>query len=135
MLGELRRGMIAGEQDIRKRLVVAHQDIETRLHLLDEIRLEKKRLGLGPGRDEDHRRGQRDHPRDARGMAGRPHIARDPLADAFCLADIENFAIGGDHPVDAWSSRSMFPEAADGGGAMPDRGGGGGQIESVVRTV
>ena len=137
MLGDLRRGMIAGEQDIGKRLVVAHQDIETRLHLLDEIRLEQKRFGLGPGRDENHRRGQRDHPCDARGMAGRPHVAGDPFADAFCLADIENFAIGGDHPVDAWSHRSMVPEAADDGGALPDRGRGalGGQILSGVRIV
>ena len=130
MLGDLRRGMIAGEQNIGKRFVVAHQDVEARLHLLDEIRLEKKRLGLGPGRDEDHRRGQRDHPRDASGMAGRPRIARDPLADAFCLADIENFAVGGDHAVDAGPSRSMAPEAADDGGALPDRGGGGSAAKS-----
>src|SRR6202023_625186 len=67
------------------------------------------------------RRGQRDHPRDARGMAGRPHVAGDPAADAFRLADIKNFAIGGDHPVDAWPYRSMFPDAADGFGAMADR--------------
>ncbi len=70
-------------------------------------------------------------------MAGRPHIAGDPIADAFCLADIENFVIGGDHPVDAWPNRSMFPEAADGGGTMVDRGTGAidGQIASGVRVV
>ena len=124
MLGDLRSGVIAGQQNIGKRFVVAHQDVEPRLQLLDEIRLEKKRLRLGFGRDEDHRGGQRDHPGDARRVAYGPHIARDPFADAFCLADIEHFMIGANHPVDARPNRSMFPEPADNGGAMAKRGGG-----------
>jgi hypothetical protein len=54
MLGQHRRGMVAGEQDIGEALVVAHQHVEARLHLLDEIGLEQQRLGLGFRRDEDH---------------------------------------------------------------------------------
>ena len=46
-------------------------------------------------------------------MADGPQIAGDPLADIFCLADIENFVTGADHPVDARTGRRMFPEAAD----------------------
>ena len=56
MFGDLWRRMIPGEQNIRKGFVVAHQDIETRLHLLDVIGLEQKRFGFRRRRDEDHRR-------------------------------------------------------------------------------
>ena len=121
MLGDLRRGMIAGQQNIGKRFVVAHQHIETRLELLDEIGLKEKRLGLGFGRDEDHRGGQRDHPGDARRVAGRPQIARDPLADAFRLADIKYLMSGANHPVNARTLRRMFPIAADDSGAVAKR--------------
>ena len=124
MLGDLRRLLVAADDDIGKRFVVAHQDVEPRLQLLDEVRLEKKRLRLGFGRDEDHRGSQCDHPGDARRVAYGPHIARDPFADAFCLADIKHFMIGANHPVDARSNRSMFPELANNSGAMAKRGGG-----------
>ncbi len=115
--------MIAGEKNIGKRFVVAHQHIEARLHLLDVIGLEQQRLGLGRGRDEDHRGGQCDHPRDAVRMAGRAHIARDALAHAFRLADIENLAVGADHAIDAGTDRRMFPMGLDRGDAARERSG------------
>ena len=123
MLGDLRRRVIAGEKNIGKGFVVAHQDVEARLHLLDVIGLEQQRLGLGLGRDEDHGGGQRDHPGDAIGVAERARIACNAAAHAFRLADVENLAIGRDHAIDAGSERRVAPEAADDGGALTHRSG------------
>jgi hypothetical protein len=66
MLEDLRRPMIAGNQDIGERFVVAQLNIEARTKLFDEIGFEQQRFGLGRGRDDldIHRRG--DHARDAR---------------------------------------------------------------------
>ena len=57
MLEDLRRPMIAGDQDVGKRLVVAQQNVEARPQPLDQVGLEQQRLGLGLGRDEFERRG------------------------------------------------------------------------------
>ena len=113
MLGDLRRVMVAGQQDIGERLVVAHQDVEARLHLLDVVGLEQQGLGLGRGRDEDHRVRQRDHAGDAVGMPGRSHVAGDTLAYALRLADIEHGVIGTDHAVDAWAFGRVLPVRPD----------------------
>ena len=123
--------MVAGEQNIGKRLVVAHQDVEARLHLLDEIGFEQQRLGLGRGRDEDHRGGERDHPRDAVGVAGEPRIAGDALADAARLADIEHLAVGAEHAVDAGAGGRIAQMAADDRDAALQRGG---RCGSTVET-
>ena len=72
--------------------VVAHQHVEARLHLLDVVGFEQQRLGLGRGRDEDHRDRQRDHAGDAVGVAGRAHVAGDALAHALRLADVEHLS-------------------------------------------
>ncbi len=113
MLGDLRRRVIAGEQDVGKRLVVAHQHVEAGLHLLDVVGLQKQRLRLRGGRDEHHGGRQRDHPRDAVGVAGRPHVAGDALADALCLADIEHGPVGPDHPINAGPFGCVPPMGAD----------------------
>ena len=47
MLEDLRRPMVAGDQDIGKRLVVAQLHVEARPQLLDQIGFEQQRLGLG----------------------------------------------------------------------------------------
>ena len=52
MLQDLRRPVIAGDQDVGKRLVVAQQHVEARPQLLDQIGFEQQRLGLGGGRDD-----------------------------------------------------------------------------------
>jgi hypothetical protein len=41
--------MVAGDQDIGKRLVVAQLHVEARPQLLDQIGLEQQRLGFGRG--------------------------------------------------------------------------------------
>ena len=107
MLGELRCRVVAGQQDVGKRLVVAHQHIEARLHLLDVIRLEQQRLGLGRRRHEDHGGGERDHPRDAAIVATAAGIARNARFDALGLADIEHLARIRNHAVDARTAWRM----------------------------
>ena len=57
--------LVARDEDVGKRLVVAHQHIEARPEALDKVGFEKQRLGLGADGDELHRRGRRDHARDA----------------------------------------------------------------------
>src|SRR5262249_42760822 len=79
MLGHCRRGVIGGDQDVWKRLVVAEEDIEAGPEALDQIGLEKQGLGLGSGGDELHRRGRLDGAGDAAGLVGEPGIALDAL--------------------------------------------------------
>ena len=70
-----------------------------------------------------------------------PHVAGDPFADIFCLADIENFVIGADHPVDARADRRMFPKLPDDRRAMQELAGvfvvHGGLIEigTIIRLI
>ena len=121
--------MVARQQDERERLVVAHQHVEARLQLLDEIGFEQQRLGLGARRDEHHVGGQRDHARDAVGVPLAAQVARDALADALGLADVEHLAVRADHPVDAGPERRVLPVPADDGDAARHGGFGGRQVE------
>ena len=100
MLGQLRRRMVAADQDIGKALVVAQQHIIARLEALDQIGLEQQRLGLGLGDDEFHRPGQRDHQGDAIGMAAAIGIIGNAILQIARLADIQDRAILGEHAVD-----------------------------------
>jgi hypothetical protein len=95
------RLVIAGHQDVGKRLVVAHQHVEARLQPLDQIGLEQQRFGFGAGGDELHVRRLRDHPCDAVGMTAALRVVGHPLLQAARLADIENVAGLVHHPVDA----------------------------------
>ena len=113
MFCDLWRGVIARKQDVGKRLVVAHQHVEARLQLLDEIGLEQQRFRLGLRRHEDHRRGQRDHARDAIGVPLATHVGGDTLLHALRLADIQNLAVDRDHAIDAGPERRMLPVCAD----------------------
>ena len=92
MLEDLRRPVVAGDQDIGERLVVAQQHVEARPQPLDQVGFEQQRLGLGRGRDELDRGGRGDHPLDARVVTGRPRVGRDALLDALGLADVEHLA-------------------------------------------
>ncbi len=65
MLDDLRRFMVARDEDVRKRLVVAQQHIVARLQALDEIGLEQERLDLRRSLDELHGDRVRDHARNA----------------------------------------------------------------------
>ena len=64
MLVDHRKGMIR-DMDVRKRFVVPQKYVVARLELLDEVLFQQQRFGLGPRRQEHHRRGFRNHPRDA----------------------------------------------------------------------
>jgi hypothetical protein len=118
MLADLRRAMVAADQDLRKAFVVAHLHVEARLQLLDQIDLEQQGLGLGLGGDELHRPGQMDHVGDALGVESPLRV----LADAFLqrprLAHIEHLAIGPHHPVDPRRIGQPLDLILDQGGAF-----------------
>ncbi|EKE43377.1 hypothetical protein OCGS_2569 [Oceaniovalibus guishaninsula JLT2003] len=101
MLLDLRKGMVAGHEDIRERLVVAQQHVVAGLELLDEVLFEQQRLGLRPRRQEHHRRGFADHAGDAGAVPRRPGIVRHPRAQVAGLADVKNGPLFVQHPVDA----------------------------------
>ncbi len=113
MLADLRGAVIARDQNIGERLVVAHQHVEARLQLLDQIGFEQQRVGLGRNRDEHHRRGCGDHARNTVHMAGEARVARDPLPDVLRLADVEHLAVLGDHAIDAGAVRRVPPLRLD----------------------
>ena len=82
--------MIARDQDVWKRLVVAQLHVEARAQLFDQICFKQKRLGFGPGRHDLDGDGRRNHAQDARRLrrvgAG---VGGEPLADVLGLADVE----------------------------------------------
>ncbi len=69
MLGQLRRHMVAGHQNIGKAFVIPQQHVKARLQLLDVISFKQKSFGLGLGCNKFHRRGFGDHPSDTARMA------------------------------------------------------------------
>ena len=116
MLQDLRRPVVAGDQDIGKRLVVAQLHVEARPQLLDQIGFQQQRLGFGRGRHDLDGRGGRDHAQDARRLRRRdPCIGRQPLPDVLRLADIEHVAGGIEHAVDAGRGRGMAHRMLDRG--------------------
>ena len=120
MLEDLRRPVVAGDQDVGKRLVVAQLHVEARPQLLDQIGFEQQRLGLGRGRDDLDRHGGRDHAQDARRQRrDGTGIGGEPLADVFRLADVEHVVRGIEHAVDAGRGRRQPHRVFDRG--MADR--------------
>ena len=81
MFQDLRRPVVAGDQDIGKRFVVAQLHVEARPQLLDQIGFQQQRLGFGRGGHDLDGRGGRDHAQDARRLRRRdPGIGGQPLA-------------------------------------------------------
>ncbi|OIQ67457.1 hypothetical protein GALL_509640 [mine drainage metagenome] len=106
MLEDLRRPMIARDQNIGKRLVVAQLHVEARAQLLDQVGLEQQRLGLGRGGDDLDRNGRRDHAQNARRQGrGHPRIGGEPLAAVLRFADIEYVVGRVQHAIDAGRGR------------------------------
>ena len=101
MLENAGRGVIAGNDNMGKRLVVAQQNIEARPQPLDQIGFQQKRLDLGAGHDEFHRDGLAHHPSDAVRVETALRVVGDALLQAARLADIEHVAGGIHHAVDA----------------------------------
>ncbi len=120
MLEDLRRPVVAGDQDIGKRLVVAQLHVEARPQLLDQVGLEQQRFGLGRGGDDLDGDGGRDHAQDPRRQrcidAG---IGRQPLADILGLADVQHVVSGIEHAIDAGRGRRQPHRVFDRG--MADR--------------
>src|SRR5690606_3880449 len=77
MLQRLRCFMVGADEDVRERLVVAEDDIEAWLQLLDKVGFEEQRLGFARRHHELHRAGERDHPRDALRVPAKLAIAAD----------------------------------------------------------
>ena len=120
MLENLRRPMVARDQDIGKRLVVAQLHVEARPQLLDQVGLEQQRFGFRVGRDDLDINGGRDHAQDARRQRGvDAGVGRQPLADVLGLADIEHIVAGIEHAVDAGRGRRQPHRVFDRG--MADR--------------
>src|SRR5205814_9986492 len=102
MLEYLWSPMIAGDQNVGKRLVIAQLHVEARAQLLDQVGLEQQRLGLGRGGYDLDRHGRRDHAQDA-GWLHRayPGVRGKPVANIFRFADIEHVVRRIQHAIHA----------------------------------
>ncbi len=113
MLEDRRGAVVAGDQDIGKRLVVAQQHVKARPQALDQIGFQQQRLGLGARRDELHVRRLAHHLGDAVGMHAAQRIVADALLQAAGLADVEHVARLVEHAVDAGAVRQPLDEFGD----------------------
>ncbi len=114
MLVDHRIGVI-GDVDVRERLVVAQQHVVARLELLDQVLFEQQCFRFRPRRQKHHRRGFRDHPRNAPRMSRRARIVRHPRPQVARLADIEHARLGIEHPVDTRTGVQRLEIALDAG--------------------
>ena len=95
-----------------KALVVPQDDVVTRAVLLDEVVLEKQRLGLGVSDGDLHRRGTRQKgppllvPRTA------PQPGREAPPEVARLPDVENPLVAVHHPVDTSPARHRLEKGA-----------------------
>ena len=105
MLQDLRRRMVAGDEDVRKRFVVAQRDAVARRQPFDEVALEQQRLDLGLSRDDLERRRLRHHALQPVGEAVYLDVGGDALLQALGLADIERVALAVEHAVNARPAR------------------------------
>ena len=113
VFAQLRRRMLAADHDLGEGLVVAQQDVEARLELLDQVDLEQQGVGLCAGGDELHRARQVDHVGDTLGVEAALGVLDDALLQAARLADIEHLALVADHPVDARPIRQALDLVLD----------------------
>ena len=114
MLEQAGRFVVGRQENIGKRLVVAHQHVETWPQPLNEIGFQQKRFHLGMGDDEFHMRRLGDHPGCAVAtMANTACIVLHPVLQVACLADIKHIAGGIHHPVDTGFLRQMRDEVGN----------------------
>ena len=83
--------MISRQDDIWKRLVIAHQHIETRPKPLDQVGFQQQCFSLGPGDHELHRRGFPDHANDSVGVTAPLRVVGDPFLETPCLPDVKQW--------------------------------------------
>jgi hypothetical protein len=118
------RVVIAADHDLGKALVVAQQHVEARLQRLDQVDLEQQGVGFGAGGDEHHGPRGVDHVGDAVGVEAALGVLDDPLLQALGLADVEDFLVLADHPIDAGRVGQARDLVLDQGGALQGVGGG-----------
>ncbi|MDT4873215.1 hypothetical protein FQZ97_1084490 [compost metagenome] len=101
MLAHLGRAVVAADHQFGEGLVVAQQDVEARLQLLDEVGFQQQGLGLGRRDDQLHRPGQADHQPDALGVEAALRILHDAFLQRLGLADVEAGPVLAVHAIDA----------------------------------
>ncbi len=106
------RELVAGELQVRVRLVVAKQDVVARRRRLDQVVLEQQRLGLGARHRGLDAHDALEHVRDARALLAAREVRGHPLLQVARLADVEHRVAGADHPVDARTVRQAREEVA-----------------------
>ena len=108
MLGDLRGGVIAGDQDIGERFVVAQQHVVARHQPLDQIDLQQQRLDLGIGGHDLELRRLRHHAAQPLGQLADLGVGGDALLQIARLADIERVARLVQHAIDAGATRQAL---------------------------
>src|SRR5207245_562042 len=93
---------------IRKRLIVLQLDVETRLNVLDQARLEQQGVDLAVSGEEVDVGYQLDQVAGPRILGGRlGEIVASPVAQVLGLADIQNAALGILHEIDPGLGRKL----------------------------
>ena len=133
VLGDLRPGVVAAEQDIGEGLVVAEQDVVVRLEPLDHVALEQQRLDLALGGDDLDRGGAGDHALQAHRQRADVDVGLDPLAQALGLADVERLLVPVAHAVDAGARRHRRQRLAQRRDSALQRDAGIGEGRRIVR--
>jgi hypothetical protein len=100
VLGDLWVGMVAGDQDVGKGLVVAQQHVVARHKTLDQVALEQQGLDFGVGVHDLEARRFCDHALQPPRQVGELGVAGDPFLQVLRLADIERFASAIQHAID-----------------------------------
>jgi hypothetical protein len=113
VLGDLRDGVVAGQQDVGKGLVVAQQHVVARHEALDEIALQQQRLDLGMGFHHFHGHGLGHHALQAARQLGDLGVVGDPALQIARLADVDRVALAVQHAVDARAGREGLHRAGD----------------------
>ena len=135
VLGQLRRGVVARQDDERERFVVAQNHVVARAEPLDQIGFEQQRLGVGADRHELHAGRGRDHPRDAVGVIAGADIVGNARFQRPRLADVDHLARAIEHAVDARRGRQIADVAGDDiRPGLRGRRSGGRRIEVVERV-
>ena len=101
MFAQLRKGMVARQQDIGKAFIVAQQHVVARFQLLDQVLLQQQRLGFGARGQKHHRPGFIYHPGNAGRVPRGPRVVRHPRPQVPRLAHIQHFRTFIQHAVDA----------------------------------
>ena len=116
-----RKSVVAGDQNHRKRLVVAQEDIVAGRVSLDQIGFQQERFGLGVGGEELHRSRACHHAANSIGKPGQSGVAHHPFFQVLRLAHVEDVAAGVDHAIDTGDIGQSLEVGLDHGDARGRR--------------